>query len=431
MSAVRALRRHAALIAIFVIALSLRSYHLSTYPKPNQTADEYAWTWAGLTLVTRGVPRSWSWLPPYGSDNMTFWRGNKYRIVAPWLDHPPLFPLAIGAWMRSFGYKDPFSVDLWLMRLASLVLFVVTFWLLAAVLARLSDRRLVLLTLLIYAVCPLAVFNGRLVVAENLFVPIHLAILYLLLRSQRRRWLAAIGAGAVALPLTKVAAVAMSVHLGVVAWIRNRRTAAVVVAAGTTVGALLYLLYGHHFGTDLFRAVVAAQAKRFAGFDAFWELLFNHKIVEDHAPYLLFLLGLCALIGDARSAMEWTALVIVYGALICFFADGSMVRGWYLIPILPALCYGVARHIATMWDETGARAKLIWVAFAAPQLAARLVEEHANRLVIVRYGYLAVVMAAMGALLVKPRVSARWSQITTATLVVVQVLSDVSVVLGR
>ena len=429
--AVRALKWKAALITIFVIALGLRSYHLSSYPKPNQTADEYAWTWAGLTLVTTGVPRSWSWLGPYPAPEVKHWRGHEYRMVRPWLDHPPLFPLAMGAWMRSLGYKDPFWVDLWTMRVASLLLFVVTFWLLAAVLTRLTDRRTLLLTLIIYAVSPLAVFNARLVVAEHLFVPIHLALLWAVLRYQRPRWLPAIGVGALALPLTKIAATALSLHLVIVAWARDRRAAAIVIGISTVLGGVVYWLYGRHYGGELFVAVIRAHGIRFGGFDAFWELLFNHKVIEERTPYLLFPLGLCVLVGDARSTIEWVLLVVVYAGMIAFFADGSMVRSWYLVPLYPALCYGVARQICAMWDEAGARHKWIWIAFVAPGVAAELVRDHAERMTLVRYGYLAALMAA-AALFLTLRTAPRWvAQATTITLVAASVLSDVATVLSR
>src|SRR5689334_4844659 len=57
----------ALLVAIFLVGLGLRVHHLGTFPERNRTADEYAWTWSGMTLLREGTPRAWSWMPGYGT----------------------------------------------------------------------------------------------------------------------------------------------------------------------------------------------------------------------------------------------------------------------------------------------------------------------------------------------------------------------------
>ena len=434
MCAVRALQRNAALITIFVIALGLRAWHFAEYPRHNQTADEYAWTWSGMELLgPHHVPRAWSWLPPYSDTQMLSWRGSEYRMVRPWLDHPPLYSIYEGAWMRMLGYRDIKWVDLRAMRAANLPLFTIAFWLLAAVLSRLCDRRMMLVTMAVFALCPLAVFNQRLVVAENLFIPIHLAMLLLLLREERRWTLPLLAIGAIALPLSKVAAVAMSAHLLIVAWMRQRRRAALVIAAGTVVGALAFWLWGRHFDAALFSAVVHAQKVRFLGFHAFHEILFDPKVVDDHVPYHLFFLALAVLIGDARAegSLEWLLLVLVYAGLISFFADGSMVRGWYALPLMAPLAFGLARQIMNMWEEPGARSKWLWIAFAAPDVAHRLLESHADRIDWLRYSYLGLLATAVAMFLWLPRAPRPLRQAATVALVGGQLLSDVVLILSR
>lgn len=421
-----AVRRHAALVAIFVLAMSLRAHHFADYPRHNQTADEYAWTWAGMTLLATGVPRSWSWLPGYQDPEMVTWRGNSYRMVSPWLDHPPLFALAMGVWMRAFKYRDVLRVSLSAMRAPMVWLFALQFWLLAALLSRLSDRRTMHLTLLVLAVCPIAVMNARLVVAENLFMPIYLALYLATLRVERSRWLPATAIGALALPLTKVATVALSAHLVAVAWLRQRYLVAATLVGGTMAGALAWFVYGHHYG-PIFATVLHAQSARFTGFGAMWALLFDHKIVEDHTPYPLFVVGLVLLVAELRqqASFEWLLLVLLYAAMMAFLADPTMVRGWYLTPILPALCYGIARAIVAMWDEPDGRYKLFWLVFAALQIATRLAENHPHSLTAVRWSYLAVLASAAAFLLLLPRMSMRMSRLATVVLVAAPLLSDV------
>ena len=122
--------RIALVAAVLLLGVGLRAWRLGDQPAHNATADEYALTWAGMTLVANGTPQSWSWLDAYGTRSVIQWRGNPYPIVQPWMDHPPLYPLVMGLWMRVGGYIDPLSVDLRYMRVSSVLLFGLSFFLL-------------------------------------------------------------------------------------------------------------------------------------------------------------------------------------------------------------------------------------------------------------------------------------------------------------
>ncbi|HEX6837401.1 MAG TPA: hypothetical protein VF334_12565, partial [Polyangia bacterium] len=126
----------ALLVAIFLVGLGLRVHHLGTFPERNRTADEYAWTWSGMTLLHEGTPRAWSWMPGYGTVPLLHWRGDEYRIVRPWLDHPPLFPVYVGTWMLASGARDILAVELLPMRLSILPLFAASFFLFWAIARR-------------------------------------------------------------------------------------------------------------------------------------------------------------------------------------------------------------------------------------------------------------------------------------------------------
>ena len=128
------------LVAIFLVGLGLRVHHLDRFPERNRTADEYAWTWSGMTLLSEGTPRAWSWLPGYPATPVVKWRDNDYRIVRPWLDHPPLYSLYVGAFMRLAGVRDIFAVELETMRLSTMLLFPAAFFLFYAVARRYADE---------------------------------------------------------------------------------------------------------------------------------------------------------------------------------------------------------------------------------------------------------------------------------------------------
>src|SRR5262245_37516856 len=102
-------RKHWLLILIFTVGLGLRLYHLEKAPYFNETSDEFAWTWSGMSLLHDGVPTAWTYLPAYGNVGWTSWRGFGFHMVKPWLDHPPLFSVVMGSWMLAAGYRDIFS----------------------------------------------------------------------------------------------------------------------------------------------------------------------------------------------------------------------------------------------------------------------------------------------------------------------------------
>src|SRR5262249_52428637 len=146
----------------------------------------------------------------------TYWRGHHYQMVKPWLDHPPLYSLYVGAWMLAQGDRKIFEVDLWKMRTGTVPLAVISFVLLTLILRRLLSPPEVLLALLFYTVLPSVVFHQRLVVCENLYVPFTLGVVLMLLHQRRNfSWLLTGGILLVTalLPMTKVAALSTSVFL--------------------------------------------------------------------------------------------------------------------------------------------------------------------------------------------------------------------------
>ena len=179
--------RIALVAAVLLLGVGLRAWRLGDQPAHNATADEYALTWAGMTLVANGTPQSWSWLDAYGTRSVIQWRGNPYPIVQPWMDHPPLYPLVMGLWMRVGGYIDPLSVDLRYMRVSSVLLFGLSFFLLAQLALRNLAFPAGVVALLLYAVAPPAVIQQRLVVTEALWVSLGLAAFLLMQRWQKTR----------------------------------------------------------------------------------------------------------------------------------------------------------------------------------------------------------------------------------------------------
>ncbi|MCU1283556.1 MAG: glycosyl transferase family 39 [bacterium] len=415
------------MVAIFLVGLTLRVHNLGKFPERNRTADEYAWTWSGMTLLSEGTPRAWSWLPGYGGTPVVKWRDNDYRIVKPWLDHPPLYGLYVGAFLHATGTHDIFAVELATMRASTMLLFAATFLLLFAVARRVGDETIALCALAFYAVAPTAVWNGRLVMAEQMITPVALAGWWALLcfvETRRRRWLVAVAVAVALLPLVKVAALSFALFVFTIAVLRRERALVVAVCIGGACGLLLYAGYGAHFGWTLFREIMREQASRFANFGGFYALVFDPRVVEKSFNYLPFLLGFFALLADLRDGRhgEMGLFAVVYAAGIAFFLPYNM-YGWYLIPLYPAMAFGLASFVVRAYRDAAAGAVWVWLLFSATYLAwiasdAELVQPR-----WFRYVYLALFVALPLATVATAKTPRRW-RIGFATLVAAQWLGD-------
>ena len=363
----------ALVVAIFLVGLTLRVHHLGTFPEPNRTADEYAWTWSGMTLLGEGVPRAWSWLPGYSDFNQHTWHGNEYRLVRPWFDHPPLFGLYVGAWMRAAGVRDIWAVELGTARAAMLPLYAATFFLFFAIARRYGGEEQALLALAFFAAAPTAVWNGRLVMAEQMMLPVALAGWWALLRfteSRRRGWLVAVAVAAALLPLVKAAALGLALFLFTIAVLRKERALVVAVCAGATVGLAVWALYGAHYDWKLFREIQRLQSTRFTDFGGFAALVFNPRVVEKGFGYLPFILGFMTLLSDLRDGRhaEVGLFGAIYAAAIAFFLPWNM-YGWYLMPLYPVMAFGLASFAVRAWRQAATGAAWAWLLFSATYLS--------------------------------------------------------------
>src|ERR687884_116526 len=72
---------------LITLGLGLRLFHYTRAPSALDNADESAWAWSGLTLLTKHVPYAWSFLPAYKSpvpyNQFPLIRNPPYLIVHP------------------------------------------------------------------------------------------------------------------------------------------------------------------------------------------------------------------------------------------------------------------------------------------------------------------------------------------------------------
>lgn len=426
----------AALALLLVIGLSLRMYHLGSAPRPLQTADEYAWTWAGTSLLRTGVPQSWSYLNAYpGGRDVTF-LGQRFTIVSPWLDHPPVFAVVMGAWALGTGNANPYTMSSTTLRMLPIIFWIVTFTLLVLVLARTLEPPTVLVAMAVFTLAPPMILQSKLVVAENLLVPL-LLLAYLSVEHYvehgRKPSLFVVAGCALLLPLIKVAALSLAAFLLVVAVRRRKPALAAVVIGATLSGLALYLAYGAHYGLAQFRSVQEAQAGRFVGFHSGLILLISTHIVNEGVLYPLFLLATVTMVIDSVEGhfADLYLLALVYVACMTFFADQRSVYGWYWLPLYPALAVGAASFIVRMWRSERALYHSLWAVVMLPWVFDPAVElgfEHRQTTRVVYLG----VLAAIAAIILMQRQHRRVVlRAMTTVFVILEIAADLFVVVRR
>ncbi|MEK7499991.1 MAG: hypothetical protein AAB649_05295, partial [Patescibacteria group bacterium] len=113
-------------ICILGLALHLNRY--TYYPQRGASSDEYTYSFMGVSILTRGIPSSWSNFSPYQQtkhydltiDHIYFW------MVEPYFDHPPLNGILVGAWAIMNGEGTFEKIQLKTIRLVPIALSIAT-----------------------------------------------------------------------------------------------------------------------------------------------------------------------------------------------------------------------------------------------------------------------------------------------------------------
>ncbi|HEX6837554.1 MAG TPA: hypothetical protein VF334_13330, partial [Polyangia bacterium] len=131
-----------------------------------------------------------------------------------------------------------------------------------------------------------------------------------------------------------------------------------------------------------------------SNFGGFYALVFNPRIVDKPFMYLPFLLGFITLLADLRDGRhaEVGLFAVVYAAAIGFFLPWTD-YGWYLIPLYPVLCFGLASFVVRAWREASAAALWIWFLFSFTYLCWMLGERGVIQPRSFRFVYLALLVA--------------------------------------
>ncbi len=335
---------------IAALGLVLRSIDYAGRPELSRNWDEMAFAWSGLTLITRGVPYGWSFLPHYQSMTQVLVNGITYPQVHPYLDHPPLFSLLLGGEVWLFGARDLAHVTTAMTRPIAVALAALSVVLMYTLARRALPAGAALIGTFLFATAPAAVFLGRVAESEALLSPLLLCALVLVARvlgEEGGRWsLAGITACCVAATLTKVPGVATGVTCAALLAAGGRWRLVALPLGGAFVGLGLYCIYGWLLDWHQFMAVVADQSARREGLLGAYEFLASPSGIGGPLRDGWWLLGCAGLVAVGQRAQAearlvvWPALAVALVVLVLGSESVVGRYGWYRIYVYPLVYLG-------------------------------------------------------------------------------------------
>jgi 4-amino-4-deoxy-L-arabinose transferase-like glycosyltransferase len=349
------------LCVILAAGTALRTVNLGTWPREGATFDEFAWTFLGLNLINTGVPVSWSPHAAYTNTREYYNpQGAHFRLVTPYLEHPPLFGLVAGLSARAVGARTFDDVKVGRIRYLALAMGVAAIAAVYLLSSAIYGERVGLVSAGVYAVIPTVVAGSRIVQNENFFIPLFLLLLYFVHRFADRGG----GKGSLAvvlllsflLPLAKVPWIAApAAAAGCFAVRKNWKAAGLtVLAAVLSVGT--YIAWGMYWNRELFGKLMALQTARYdMSFDGFLSLvtmpLVTDRLYTDGWIYFGWI-AMALLIADKRKSLTpVTVGFLAYLGIYLFAIPNEAGHGWYRYPFYPFLAIAIAAFLTEMFDK--------------------------------------------------------------------------------
>lgn len=366
------------LALILGIGTWIRSVNLSVWPREGATFDEFAWTFQGLSIITKGVPTSWS--PHSAYTNRREWynpQGAHFVLVTPYLEHPPLFGLVAGGFAYLEGIRDFSQVTI--AKIRPLALFLGVLSIIAVFLLGKSvyGTRIGLLASSLYTIVPTVAIGSRLVQNENFFIPLFLLSLYFANEYTKKPTKGKLVGSVVLssiLPLAKVPWVAAPMSVILLFLIHKRWKEVGVTAVSTLVCFSGFLLYGFMLDSSVFTNLWKLQMARYdMAFDSLFALFRNPLIADRTFVDGWIYFGWAAMIWLLNRDMKKTYPLILgflaYFAVYVFAIPNEPLHGWYRYPFYPFLILATASMISEFANSNYFLQAVFFVVIGSSMLA--------------------------------------------------------------
>lgn len=337
----------------------MRSDNLNTWPRLGATFDEYAWTWQGISLIQQHKPTSWSPHPQYATFKDITYQHTHFRLVTPYLEHPPLFGLVVGGYALISGVKDMLHVDLQHIRGLSLILGLLSIGILFFFVKELYGEKVALVSSFLYAIIPSVVVGSRLVENENFFIPVFLFVLYLIAKyiKSKNVWLRNI-AGVLCglLLLAKVPWVAATLTIVLVFLVLKKYKDIGIFLVIVIPIFALFFVYGIYFDKELFFNLWKLQLNRYdIAFNSMFALftypVLTDRLFTDGWIYFGWIAFFLLLAKDFKKNMFVVLPLLAYFAIFVYAIPNEAGHGWYRYPFYPFLVISIALFIKEYFNK--------------------------------------------------------------------------------
>lgn len=370
--------------AIILLGSALRGWKYWSFPVAGETQDELAWTFLGSSLLEVGRPISWSHFPVYQPFEVMQIGADRFPIVQPALDHPPLFSLIPGV-MHALDGRWESVPSIKVIRFPMIgigILSVLAFGLLSG--SFFSSRSTQVLALSLFATIPSVVFGSRLVVAENFLVLLWILSFWIVLWPRQHRWfeyrwylLSVISCAAV---LSKVSGVVLPVSLIAFGLLEKDTKMTQAGLVGGLIGAVAFSVYGVFFDAQVFMKIIFSQGNRAIGLGTIMNRFLVHPTIVlrnfmDPWIPLGLCTALCCFFAEPSRKWRFFQIGVVMNLLFILAAVGeTTVHGWYAYVLFPFFCISIAwciEYLVMKQQTLGVWALWLWLVaiFRFPLLA--------------------------------------------------------------
>jgi 4-amino-4-deoxy-L-arabinose transferase-like glycosyltransferase len=346
------------LVVILGIILKLNNY--SIYPQRGATSDEYSYSFQGVSLLTKGIPISWSSFPQYKNlRNLTI-DHIYFPIVYPYFDHTPLNGIITGAWALVFGENTFEKIQLNIIRIVPIIFSTISSVLLFLICIKLFNYKTAIWALLIYVTTTIFVIQGRVVLAENLITPLLLGSIYAFFHFYKK-----IDIKKTLFLGTMCGLTFWAKELGIVGFLsllylfiseKIKPKYIYFFICSFLFFILLYIAYGTYFDADIFWKILSQQSERNVGPDTLPYILSRPIIINKFYNDGWYFLGFFAIFSSFFS-YEKNKFVIIPAAIYLLLLLSALTQkgemGWYIIPLFPFMSILTARFLLEQTKKIG------------------------------------------------------------------------------
>lgn len=365
----------AVVIIILLLGLFLRLHNYAVYPQRGATSDEYSYSFLGLSLLTKGMPETWSNVAGYKNLYHLTIRGLYFPMVSPYFDHPPLNGLLVGGWALLNGENTYQKIDLATIRLVPIFLSVISSLLVFLLGNKLFGYRAGIWALLIYSTATIFVMNQRVVFAENLWTPLLLGALYLYSLTKKMTFWKSVALGILAGLSFWAKELGIVVFFILFFLLVTRKEQYKYILTFTGVCALFflgYMAYGYYYDWETFTTIIFLQSGRNIGAETLHILFFNPIIVNKPYSDGWYYVGFLTLFFSLIDYKKYKMIVVpafLYLLLIISMLNTDTQNGWYMIPLFPFMALSTAAFLDEHLEKKSWVIFLLLLFVALPQVS--------------------------------------------------------------